>query len=226
MLIVPKDFRAPLFVPGRRNRRVHWNRTLSRAMASLGSFEREDYYRGTLRPWSLRQFFPAWNNQFSPGGGSGCGCCEGDTPTCVDGIENCFGGSFPPEVFVTIPNAFTGSLGCTGDVADCADIGGTYSAAFFSGSGTNATFRSNYIICASGLGDINLDVQVGFLCSGDTCLLNTVSLRVGTGGIGAVPVIYGSSLFFPFPFTVPWLTGTGFDMGCSVDTSLSVIVDE
>lgn len=81
--------RAPFIAPGRRNRRVHWNRDLSRAMAALGIFERQDFQRGLILPASLRNF-PQFNNQFSPGGGSGCGCCGGGgDPDCTEFTSVC-----------------------------------------------------------------------------------------------------------------------------------------
>ena len=192
MLIVPSDFRAPLFVPGRRDRRVRWNRPLSRAIAMLGRFEREDYYRGSIRPWSLRQFFPAWNNQFSPGGGSDCGCCDGGDIPCSD-VVDCFGGSFPSELFVTIPNAYgSGTLGCSGGTADCADIAGTYSVPFSSSAPTSVGYETtspHYFICSSGLGDIVLHIQLLVRCSSDICVIEFVNLRVGVA-LGPV-VTYG-----------------------------------
>jgi len=75
--------RAPFIAPGRRNRKVHWNRPLSRAIASLGKFEQEDWRRALWLPESLRGFYPKWNNQFSPGGGSDCGCCGSSGVFCA-----------------------------------------------------------------------------------------------------------------------------------------------
>lgn len=72
--------RAPFIAPGRRNRKVVWDRSLSRIVASLGRFEREDWRGGLFLPRPFREW-PQFNNQFSPGGGSGCGCC-GETLIC------------------------------------------------------------------------------------------------------------------------------------------------
>ena len=82
MLILPHEHRAPFIAPGRRNRKVHWNRSLSKAIAALGKSEREDWRRALWLPESLRAFYPKWNNQFSPSGDA-CGCCSTGDPCAL-----------------------------------------------------------------------------------------------------------------------------------------------
>lgn len=115
-MIMPPEYRAPFVAPGRRNRRVFWNRPLSRVIASLGKFEQEDWRRAQWFPKSLRQFYPKWMNKFTPGGS--CVCCGGFDP-CTD-CEDCLTGGPYPDCEVDVP-AFTDD-----DCADCELIEGTY----------------------------------------------------------------------------------------------------
>lgn len=119
MLLLPREHRAPFIAPGRRNRKVHWNRPLHRAINSLGKFEKEDWRRSLWLPESLRQFYPRWNNQFSPGGGSGCGCCgDEETPTVETTCTACCASGVFPQ-FLTVNISVSGTDGvCT----NCASI--------------------------------------------------------------------------------------------------------
>lgn len=87
-LILPPEHRAPFIAPGRRNRKVYWNRPLTKAMEQLGEHEREDFRRGVWLPKSLRMFYPKWNNRFSPGRS-----CD----DCACGEDPCNGCSTAPE---------------------------------------------------------------------------------------------------------------------------------
>jgi len=114
-LVLPDYARAPLFIPGRRNRKVRWNRALSKAIESLGTFEREDWRRAKWLPKSLRGFYPKW---FASKNKAGCTCCSESDP-CVD-CEDCLGGGTYSDCEVDVP-AFTDNH-CT----DCELIEGTY----------------------------------------------------------------------------------------------------
>jgi hypothetical protein len=101
--------KAPFFAPGRRNQPVHWNRALSKAIASLGKYETEDWRRAMWLPKSLRGFYPKWNNKFSPG--AGCTCCGGGA-----GCLNTCVGEIPAQFQVDI-----GTVG-NGTCSDCASM--------------------------------------------------------------------------------------------------------
>jgi hypothetical protein len=232
MLVVPQDFRAPLFVPGRRNRRVHWNRPLSRAIAMLGRFEREDYYRGSIRPWSLRQFFPAWNNQFSPGGGSGCGCCDGGPDPCT-GIEDCFGGTLPSEAEVDLsPFSNTGHSDCI----YCADLEATWILPLTFSSATGAIFdyteNPTAFVCDPATNSLIIELITN--CVTDACeAYGKVQINFAGGfdlqasyynraGIGGGPVNFYN--YSSLPWSLPYMGEyfPGFDSICS--TSAPFIV--
>lgn len=108
MLILPADFRAPFFAPGRRNRRVLWDRPLSRAIASLGTFERQDWRHGLHFPKGLFGLTQAnFAKKHTPGCGSGANCCAGLCHICS--------GSTPDDMQVDLGTIADGT--CTGCVA-------------------------------------------------------------------------------------------------------------
>lgn len=156
MLLFHNYLRAPFIAPGRRNRKVHWNRPLHRAVNSLGKFEKEDWRRALWLPESLRQFYPRWNNQFSPGGGSGCGCCDGSGILC--------------------PN-------CTSDTTDTYQVDlGTFS----NDECTNcADYDNTSWIVTRGVftGGFPADCTYGYTTGGSTaCAETSIRLRMNGGG--------------------------------------------
>lgn len=109
-LILPANLRAPFIAPGRRNRKVHWNAALSKAIRGLGRYEREDWRRGLVFPSGL---FGLTRNYLAKKNNPGCGCCGADE------CENCLGDR-PDSYEVTISGYANGT--CT----TCAAWDGTY----------------------------------------------------------------------------------------------------
>jgi hypothetical protein len=126
-LILPDYARAPLIVPGRRDRKVYWNRALSKAIDSLGTFEREDWRSAKWLPKSLRGFYPKW---FASKNKAGCTCCGEEDPNYCFEVLECFdadwaGGSVPTDAEVELPAMTDLNCGAAG-TGSCADFSGTY----------------------------------------------------------------------------------------------------
>lgn len=128
-------FKAPFVAPGRRNRKVLWDRPFHRVMASLGRYEMEDWRRGMWLPKAVRLFHPRFNNQFSPGrecGGTNCGCDSAGTYVC----GNCVGLSGPASFEIDISGVtLKGGETCDGCSFANAVVIADYSMTFTCGFG-------------------------------------------------------------------------------------------
>lgn len=151
--------RAPFIAPGRRNRRVHWNRALTKAMESLGKYEREDWGRANWLPPSLRGFYPKFSHY-------PCGDCCGDSPDPCEDVDDCYGGTSPTESEVDVPAfANNGHASCT----NCAAIEGTYVLTPF-GSGVFRYLDSPAsVVCGS---VSSLLIFISFTCADEGCQID------------------------------------------------------
>lgn len=216
--------RAPFIAPGRRNRKVHWNRPLSRAIAMLGKYEQEDLRRAMWLPESLRGFYPKCNNQFSPGGGSDCGCCVTTTPDPCTGIEDCFGGSLLIEAEVDVPEF----AATDGDCANCNLVEGTYILTPFASSALSQTLSyldsPNSAPCGT---SSTFSVSLGFSCGGTfsdgfchvsgTVVLNRAAIEIQYSYFNEAG---STGTFFNFsslPWALPYLGefAPGTDVNCT-----------
>jgi len=170
MLALPQYARAPFIAPGRRNRKVHWNRALAKAIQSLGNYEREDWRQSLWLPKALLGFYPKW---FASKNKAGCGCCDTPDNTCVDELD-CLdsgwsGGSLPTEAEIEMPTMTDLNCAGAGHDGSCADFSGTYilnqvglSALYL----YSATYSIDPTICGSSIDSINITLE--FICGG-TC---------------------------------------------------------
>lgn len=183
--------RAPFIAPGRRNRKVHWNRPLSRAIASLGKFEREDWRRALWLPESLRGFYPKWNNQFSPGGGSGCGCCGGYTGDCVT-VDQCLPDGLATTAEITLP-FFAASP------SYCADLEGTYIMTMIDFFG----YRPRYVSEDWFGAGIDLRIEIVFGCNVDGQCFPQINV-IAFGLLGNPFVQFEGVAYTGFPWELPY----------------------
>lgn len=197
MISLPNYLRAPFIAPGRRNRKVHWNRALAKAIERLGNFEREDWRRALWLPNSLRSFYPKWAKKNNPG----CGCCEVG-PTPCDLVADCFPGGFPDEVELTLP-ALSGSC------EDCESLAGTY---IIELGGADGLGYGAYL--GSGFCGFNSEptfrplIGVIFFCDGN-CFAQAFF------ELAASNLIQWGNGYFPKPVTIPYFNRSGtFAVSC------------
>jgi hypothetical protein len=181
-------FKAPFVAPGRRNRKVLWDRPFHRVMASLGRYEMEDWRRGMWLPKAVRLFHPRFNNQFSPGrecGGTNCGCNPAGTYVC----GNCVGLEGPASFELDISGVtLKGGETCSGcsnanTVAIC-DYFMTFTCGF--GPGEQCIYQHHSILTDRGVTFMDYDCSVTSgspvtLSSGEWAAIASVSNVVFPG---------------------------------------------
>ena len=217
-LILPADFRAPLIIPGRRHRKVHWNRERSRAIAALGKYEREDWHRGLTWPQGL---FGLAEKYFAKKNNPGCTCCD-TAPDNSCGVEfDCYGedawagGDVPDEAEVAF--SFT-------DTGNCASCDTTWTGTFILDRITGlATFsyREEFMdaprYCTAFTDTLTLRLWI--LCTTDLCSYEIQWSYIDGGGVQheffePTATVKGT----PLPWTFEHVGNTGTTKTfCTVD---------
>lgn len=221
MLTLPQYARAPFVAPGRRNRKVHWNRALTKAIESLGSYEREDWRQSLWLPKALRGFYPKW---FASKNKAGCGCCDSIDPCTT--VDECFGGTSPTEAEVDLPAfANTGHPDCT----NCAAIEGTWILPYSSPGVFSYLDSPSSVVCGP---TSSLTITLSLTCVDNQCQVQGFVIVNWGGGVdlqwsyynstGGTPVAYFSYASLPWSLTYEGEFFPGFDSICSTSGPMIV----